>query len=102
MGTQDVDEGWPLEVVHEQCGSVDATDDSSLTDLFGSLNDDKDRTGITEIYPQEYEMVLYEGAAFRHGRPLRMRGRHFGNLFVHFMPAERSSTEIEKNLQPRL
>eukprot|EP00656_Telonema_subtile_P034163 TRINITY_DN38289_c0_g1_i1.p1 TRINITY_DN38289_c0_g1~~TRINITY_DN38289_c0_g1_i1.p1 ORF type:complete len:421 (+),score=63.86 TRINITY_DN38289_c0_g1_i1:113-1375(+) len=60
---QDCDEdgGWPLEVVGED-GLV------------------------REVYLQPGEMVLYEGARLLHGRPMRFKGNHFGNIFSHFKP----------------
>jgi prolyl 4-hydroxylase len=55
--------GWPLEVMNP------------------------DGTGaLTEVYLQEGEMVLYEGARLKHGRPMRFRGEQFGNIFSHFAP----------------
>ena len=61
---QDVDEdgGWPLEVIHPH------------------------KPGRTEVYLQEGEMVLYEGARLSHGRPMRLKGKEFGNIFTHFAP----------------
>jgi hypothetical protein len=32
--------------------------------------------------------VLYEGARLKHGRPLRLKGDEFGNIFSHFAPIE--------------
>jgi len=58
----DPDGGWPLEVLH-------------------SL-----RPGRKEVYLQPGEMVLYEGARIHHGRPMRFRGKEFGNIFTHFAP----------------
>jgi hypothetical protein len=60
---QEVDEdgGWPLEV------------------LLGN------RT-VGEVYLQPGEMVLYEGAWLRHGRPMRFKGESFSNIFTHFAP----------------
>jgi hypothetical protein len=60
---QDVDTngGWPLEV--------------------------KTLDGRTaEVYLQPGEMVLYEGARLKHGRPMRLRGNEFANIFSHFAP----------------
>lgn len=59
----DPDGGWPLEV------------------LLG------DKT-VGEVYLQPGEMVLYEGAWMRHGRPMRFKGESFANLFSHFAPPE--------------
>lgn len=58
---QNVDEGWPLEVMSED-GEV------------------------YEVYLQPGEMVLYEGARLFHGRPMRFNGTDFGNIFTHFAP----------------
>jgi len=58
---QQTDEGWPLEVVRENGERY-------------------------EVYLQPGEMVLYEGAKIRHGRPMRFRGTEFGNIFSHFAP----------------
>merc|ERR1712187_225706 len=59
---QDVDEvdgGWPLEVVSANGTHFD-------------------------VYLQPGEMILYEGARIKHGRPKRFRGESFANLFVHY------------------
>ncbi len=61
---QDVDEGWPLEI-------LDHHGNAAL------------------IYLQPGEMVLYEGASFKHGRPMRFKGNMFANIFTHFAPFER-------------
>mmetsp|Transcript_4267 Transcript_4267/g.6588 ORF Transcript_4267/g.6588 Transcript_4267/m.6588 type:complete len:424 (-) Transcript_4267:61-1332(-) len=54
--------GWPLEILHP-----DGT--------------------CSEVYLQPGEMVLYEGARFMHGRPMRFNGTDFANVFTHFRPA---------------
>jgi len=61
--SQDVDEdgGWPLEVIDE----------------VGNC---------WEVYLQHNELVLYEGGRFRHGRPMRLKGNSFANIFSHFAP----------------
>mmetsp|Transcript_43438 Transcript_43438/g.87823 ORF Transcript_43438/g.87823 Transcript_43438/m.87823 type:complete len:388 (-) Transcript_43438:150-1313(-) len=59
----DDDGGWPLEV------------------LLPS-----GRAG--EVYLQPGEMVLYEGAWLRHGRPMRLKGDEFANIFSHFAPLD--------------
>jgi len=59
---QKVDEGWPIEVIHPH------------------------RPGRKEVYLQPGQMILYEGARITHGRPMRFRGREFGNIFTHFAP----------------
>jgi len=70
---QDVDEdgGWPLEVLLQN-GEVG------------------------EVYLQPGEMVLYEGAWLRHGRPMRFRGDSFSNVFVHFRPSDWGDTKSKK------
>lgn len=62
---QEVDEdgGWPLEVI-DQAGNC------------------------YEVFLQPQELVLYEGGRFRHGRPMRLKGTSFANLFSHFAPAD--------------
>jgi prolyl 4-hydroxylase len=62
---QEVDQngGWPLEVM------------------------DSDNSGLSEVYLQPGELVLYEGARLKHGRPMRLRGKEFGNIFSHFAPS---------------
>mmetsp|Transcript_50906 Transcript_50906/g.142458 ORF Transcript_50906/g.142458 Transcript_50906/m.142458 type:complete len:406 (+) Transcript_50906:162-1379(+) len=62
---QEVDEdaGWPLEIIDED----------------GNCH---------EVYLQPGEMVLYEGGKFQHGRPMRLRGNMFANIFTHFAPID--------------
>ena len=62
---QDVDEGWPLEVLYPD-----------------------DVGGCDEVYLQPGQLVLYEGARFRHGRPMRFNGTSFANIFSHFAPLD--------------
>jgi hypothetical protein len=59
----DLDGGWPLEV------------------LLGNKE-------VGEVYLQPGEIVLYEGAWLRHGRPMRFKGNEFANIFTHFAPYE--------------
>ncbi len=33
------------------------------------------------------EMVFYEGARLKHGRPIALQGKSFANIFCHFKPA---------------
>lgn len=54
--------GWPLEILHPH------------------------HPGRLEVYMQPGEMVLYEGARIHHGRPMRLKGDSFGNIFSHFSP----------------
>lgn len=70
---QDVDEdgGWPLEV------------------LLGNRS-------VGEVYLQPGEIVLYEGAWLRHGRPMRFRGNSFANIFTHYAPFEWGGIPKEK------
>mmetsp|Transcript_6645 Transcript_6645/g.27883 ORF Transcript_6645/g.27883 Transcript_6645/m.27883 type:complete len:464 (-) Transcript_6645:1231-2622(-) len=60
---QDADDGWPLELY---------------------LADRR----VAEVYLQPQELVLYEGAWLRHGRPMRFNGREFANVFSHFAPPD--------------
>ena len=64
IAQEGVDEGWPLEILHPTDGSC------------------------SEVYLQPGEMVLYEGARFRHGRPMRFNGTDFANVFTHFKPLD--------------
>ena len=43
---------------------------------------------VAEVYTQPGEVILYEGAWLRHGRPMRFRGDEFANLFSHFSPLD--------------
>lgn len=43
---------------------------------------------VAEVYTQPGEVILYEGAWLRHGRPMRFRGTEFANLFSHFSPLD--------------
>lgn len=43
---------------------------------------------VAEVYLQPGEMVLYEGAWLRHGRPMRFKGTEFANVFSHFAPLD--------------
>eukprot|EP00633_Aureoumbra_lagunensis_P004753 CAMPEP_0197317340 /NCGR_PEP_ID=MMETSP0891-20130614/46584_1 /TAXON_ID=44058 ORGANISM="Aureoumbra lagunensis, Strain CCMP1510" /NCGR_SAMPLE_ID=MMETSP0891 /ASSEMBLY_ACC=CAM_ASM_000534 /LENGTH=422 /DNA_ID=CAMNT_0042807285 /DNA_START=197 /DNA_END=1465 /DNA_ORIENTATION=- len=60
---QEADEGWPLELY---------------------LPNGK----VAEVYLQPQELVLYEGAWLRHGRPMRFKGNEFANIFSHFAPPD--------------
>ena len=44
--------------------------------------------GCGEVYLQPGGMVLYEGARFIHGRPMRFNGTNFANIFSHFRPLD--------------
>merc|ERR1712083_637479 len=41
-----------------------------------------------EVYLKPGEMVLYEGTWLRHGRPMRLKGDEFANIFTHFAPLD--------------
>jgi len=63
----DPDGGWPLEVLQPN--------------------------GVPcEVYLQPGEMVLYEGAWLKHGRPMRFKGDEFANVFTHFKPRDWEGT----------
>jgi len=55
-----------------------------------------------EVYMQPGEMVLYEGARIMHGRPMRLRGEAFGNVFTHFAPIDWNGPSVDSySAQPR-
>lgn len=58
---QDVDEDWVLEIY----------------DHYGRAHN---------VTMKPWDMVLYESHACIHGRPFKMRGNYFANLFIHFEP----------------
>ena len=60
---QDVDEPWPIEV-YGHGGKA------------------------TNVTMQPGDMVLYESHSVLHGRPFPMQGRHYANVFVHFIPED--------------
>lgn len=62
---QDLDEPWPIEVY---------------------AHDGK----AYNITMEPGDMVLYESHSVLHGRPFRMKGRHFANIFIHFEPTGHS------------
>jgi len=70
---QIVDQGWPLEV---------------LPDPTDTTNNNTDSIGCGEVYLQPGEIVLYEGARLKHGRPMRFNGTDFANVFSHFRPLD--------------
>lgn len=43
---------------------------------------------VAEVFVQRGQMILYEGGWLRHGRPMRLRGDSFSNVFVHFSPVD--------------
>jgi len=68
----DPDGGWPLEVLQPN--------------------------GMPcEVYLQPGEMVLYEGAWVKHGRPMRFKGDEFANVFTHFKPKDWDGTKEMRN-----
>jgi prolyl 4-hydroxylase len=50
---------------------------------------------LSQVYLQAGEMVLYEGARLNHGRPMRLKGKAFGNIFTHFAPMVRKRESEE-------
>jgi prolyl 4-hydroxylase len=58
---QEIDEGWPL-----------------------IIEDNYYRKHHVFLNPGE--VMFYEGARLRHGRPLPLNGDKFANIFCHFMP----------------
>jgi prolyl 4-hydroxylase len=39
-----------------------------------------------QVFLKPGEMVFYESARLIHGRPIPLKGKHFANIFCHFMP----------------
>merc|ERR1712194_428217 len=76
---QEVDEdgGWPLEICKEEFNCV-------------------------EVYLQPGELVLYEGARVRHGRPMRLKGDELGNVFSHFAPRDWHGPGASPNWNKRI
>lgn len=62
---QTVNEPWPLEI-----------------------DDHQDRAH--QVYLEPGEMIFYEGAKLRHGRPRPFNGQAFSNIFCHFKPMDYS------------
>lgn len=58
---QEVDEPWPIEVYSHDGKAYNVT-------------------------MQPGDMVLYESSTVLHGRPFRMKGKSFANIFVHYEP----------------
>jgi len=71
---KNIDEGggWPLEVILPA----------------GCTTTQPEECHRTEIYMQPGQMALYEGGKIMHGRPMRLRGEAFGNVFSHFAPLD--------------
>lgn len=45
-------------------------------------------------------MVLYESHTTIHGRPFKLKGRYFANVFVHYAPVDHEEQQAkDKNLQ---
>jgi len=78
---RDIDEGggWPLEVL-----------------LPAGCTNSEGECHRTEIYMQPGQMALYEGGKIMHGRPMRLRGEAFGNVFSHFAPVNWFGPNAEK------
>ena len=43
---------------------------------------------VGEVFLLPGQLVLYEGAWLRHGRPMRLKGDEFANVFSHFKPLD--------------
>ena len=63
---QDVDEPWPVEVYSHDGKAYNVT-------------------------MKPGDMVLYESHTVLHGRPYRLIGRHYANVFVHYEPDDHSA-----------
>lgn len=74
VSQDNIDEGggWPLEVILPA----------------GCTTTEPEECHRTEIYMQPGQMALYEGGKIMHGRPMRLRGEAFGNVFSHFSPID--------------
>jgi len=74
VSQKNIDEGggWPLEVILPA----------------GCTTTEAEECHRTEIYMQPGQMALYEGGKIMHGRPMRLRGEAFGNVFSHFAPLD--------------
>ena len=63
---QDVDEPWPIEVISHAGKAYNVT-------------------------MKPGDMVLYESHTVIHGRPFRMKGRSYANVFVHYEPVDHAT-----------
>lgn len=63
---QDVDEPWPVEVYSHDGKAYNVT-------------------------MKPGDMVLYESHTVLHGRPYRLKGRHYANVFVHYEPDDHAA-----------
>mmetsp|Transcript_36126 Transcript_36126/g.56574 ORF Transcript_36126/g.56574 Transcript_36126/m.56574 type:complete len:90 (-) Transcript_36126:47-316(-) len=43
---------------------------------------------VEYLRTEPQEMILYEGASVVHGRPQKLNGQFYSNLFLHFRPAK--------------
>jgi prolyl 4-hydroxylase len=87
---QDVDEPWFLEVYdHQGHGtSVRFVLDASRTALYyGELNPCSfSHYAAHNVSMDAGDLVLYESHSIIHGRPFRMHGKFYANIFIHFEP----------------
>jgi len=42
------------------------------------------------------DLILYESASVVHGRPTKIRGERYANLFIHFSPSEKEHWDPQK------
>jgi len=77
--------GWPLEVLLPA----------------GCTTTEPEECHRTEIYMQPGQMALYEGGKIMHGRPMRLRGERFGNIFSHFAPLDWHGPNYKKSQRGR-
>lgn len=63
LDQQGMDKGWPIEVMHNP-----------------------PKKSRVEVFMQPGDALFYEGSKFLHGRPMRMQGREFANIFLHYKP----------------
>jgi hypothetical protein len=63
---QDLDEPWPIEVISHAGKAYNVTMEPG-------------------------DMTLYESHTVLHGRPFKMKGRYYANLFVHYEPVDHAA-----------
>jgi len=68
---QDVQEDWPLYIMNHE----------------GQEH---------KIYLQPGDMVWYESARLRHGRPKPFKGSYFDNIFIHYKPKGKWYTDVDR------
>jgi prolyl 4-hydroxylase len=44
-----------------------------------------------EVHVEPGEMVFFEGALLKHGRPYAMSGEYYANIFLHYTPVDWST-----------